>query len=91
MPNYLVEAIHEPDPASCLRLLDAVLLQGAHYLTHTDWGCMAGDHRAWILLDAEDDAAVKRIIPPAFRDKARIVKLNKFTPEQIRGMHGQPR
>jgi hypothetical protein len=70
-------------------MLNAVLMQGAHYLTNTEWGCMAGDHRAWILLDAEDDAAVKRIIPPAFRDKARIIKLNTFTPEQIRAMHTQ--
>lgn len=52
---------------------------------------MAGDHRAWMLLEAEDDAEVKRIIPPAFREKAHIFKLNKFTPEQIRSMHTQAR
>lgn len=58
-------------------------------MTNTDWGCLVGEHRSWMLVDAVDDAEVKRIIPPAFRDKARIVKLNKFTPEQIRAMHTQ--
>lgn len=50
---------------------------------------MAGDHRAWMVVEAEDDAAVRRIIPPAFRDRSRIVKLNKFTPEQIKALHEQ--
>jgi len=89
MPRYIVEASHDPEPGACLRMLNLVLLQGAHYLTNTEWGCMAGDHRAWIVLEAEDEVAVRRVVPPAFRDRCRIVKLAKFTPDQIKSMHSQ--
>ncbi len=84
MARYIIEASHDHTPAACLRLLDAFAKAGAHYLTHTDWGCLAGVHKAWIMVEAENDGDARLMVPPVIRDSALLVRLNKFTPEQIR-------
>ena len=89
MARYVIEATHDPDPAACLRMLDAFLNAGAHYLTHAEWGCMDGEHTAWIIVEANSDAEARMMVPPVIRNTAKLVKLNKFTPEQIRGMHSK--
>lgn len=89
MPRYLIETAHEANPQACLRALDAFLQAGAHYLTNAEWGCLDGDHRAWIIVDASNESEARMIIPPVIRHTAHLVKLNKFTPEQIREMNGK--
>ncbi len=56
---------------------------GSHFLTHADWGCRDGDHRAWTIVDVDSKADALAIVPPAFRADARIVSLTKFTMDQI--------
>ena len=56
---------------------------GSHWLTHADWGCRAGVHKAWITVDVESEEEARRIVPPAFRSQAEIVELNKFSMEEI--------
>jgi hypothetical protein len=85
----MIQASHDPTPAACLRMLDEFLRAGAHYLTHADWGCMDGHHAAWITVEADSDAEARLMVPPVIRNTALLVKLNRFTPEQIRGMHKQ--
>jgi hypothetical protein len=70
-------------------MLDAFMQAGSHYLTNADWGCKAGDHRSWLQVEADDDAQARLMVPPVIRHSARLVKLNKFTPEQIKEMHTQ--
>ena len=87
MTRYIIQASHEPSPAACLRMLDAFLQAGAHYLMNADWGCMAGEHQSWIIVEANNDAEARLMVPPVIRNTALLVKLNRFTPEQIRAMH----
>jgi len=58
-------------------------LTGSHYLTHADFGCMDGDHRAWIIVECEKKEEARNMLPPSYRAQARIVALNKFSLEQI--------
>ncbi len=88
MAKYLIEAPHESSPQACLRALDAFLQAGAHFLTNAEWGCMDGDHRAWIIIDADSEAEARMVIPPVLRHSAHVVKLTKFTPEKIRELKG---
>ncbi|MDZ7344131.1 MAG: hypothetical protein ONA90_06415 [candidate division KSB1 bacterium] len=44
---------------------------------------MDGDHKAWIMVEVDSKEETRRILPPAFRDQATIVSLNKFTMEEI--------
>ena len=83
MERYLIEVPHEPDFQACVRAVQVFLATGSHLLTHADWGCMDGNHCAWIIaeVDSKDDA--RYLVPPAFRAEAKIISLNKFSIEQL--------
>jgi hypothetical protein len=83
MAKFLIEVPHSADVAECARTVQIFLNTGSHFLTHADWGCMDGVHKAWIIVDVEDKGQARDILPPAFRSQAEIVKLNEFTMEQI--------
>jgi len=83
MARFLIEVPHEEEEVACARVVEIFLKTGSHYLTHTDWGCMDGDHRAWLIVEVDTREDALRILPPAFRPHARIVGLNKFDMEQI--------
>ncbi len=68
-------------------MVNSLLRAGAHYLTQAEWGCEAGEHTAWIIIEAESDADAKLAVPPFIRDSALLVRLNKFTPERIQELH----
>jgi hypothetical protein len=52
-------------------------------VTHADWGCNDGDHKAWIIIEAGNKNEARQVVPPAFRERARVTGLNKFTVEEI--------
>ena len=83
MAKFLVEVPHEADVEACVRAVRIFLETGSHWLTHADWGCRAGVHKAWITVDVESEEEARRIVPPAFRSQAEIVELNKFSMEEI--------
>jgi len=83
MPRFLIEVHHEPEVLACARVVQVFLATGSHFLTHADWGCMDGEHSAWIVVEVDSKEEARSILPPAFRAQAKIVGLNKFTMEQI--------
>ena len=68
-------------------MLNAFLRAGAHYLTHAEWGCLGGEHTAWIVVEAENANDARLMVPPVIRNTALLVELSTFTPEQIRDLH----
>ena len=83
MGKFLIEVPHEEDELACARVVEVFLKTGSHFLTHADWGCRDGEHKAWILIEVENKEEARRILPPAFRSQAKIVRLNKFSMEEI--------
>ena len=83
MPRFLIEVPHEAERSACIRAVQVFLDTGSHFLTNADWGCLDGDHRAWIVLDAADKREARAIVPPGFREAATIVQLNRFTPDDL--------
>jgi len=83
MARFLIEVTHDNQAAECARAAEIFLRTGSHFLTHADWGCMDGEHRAWIIVEVESKDEARGIVPPAFRSQARIVQLNTFTLEQV--------
>ncbi len=83
MARFLIEVTHEPEELACARVVEIFLRTGSHFVTHTDWGCMDGEHYAWLIVEVDNKEEARRVLPPAFRPQARIVGLNKFTMEQI--------
>ena len=86
MAKFFIEVPHEAETGACIRAVKAFLNTGSHFLTNADWGCFDGEHKAWIILDLESKKEALSVVPPGFRDQAKIVKLNKFTMKEIDDM-----
>lgn len=85
MPRFLIEVPHESEQLACSRFVQIFLATGSHYLTHADWGCMDGEHTAWITVEADSKEQARLVLPPAYRTQAKIVALNKFKVEKVDG------
>jgi hypothetical protein len=83
MAKFLIEVPHSPDQVMCARAVEVFLKTGSHFMTNADWGCKDGEHKAWIKVDVDSRDEARSILPPAFRDDAKIVQLNSFTMEEI--------
>jgi hypothetical protein len=83
MARFLIEVPHEADVAACARVVETFLKTGSHFLTTAEWGCRDGEHKAWLIVDVDDKAAARAVLPPAFRQQAKIVELNRFSLEEI--------
>lgn len=83
MARYLIEVPHAPDKRTCLQAIQIFLKTGSHYLTHCDWGCMDGEHKAWLTVETDSKDEALRIVPPAFRAQAKVVALDRFSLEQV--------
>ncbi len=85
MPRFLIEVPHGADRVACTQAVRIFLESGSHFLTHADWGCFDGDHHAWLIVEVDDKAEARAIVPPAFREAARVVRLNKFEMDKVDG------
>ena len=83
MPRFLIEVPHEAEAVACARATKLLLEAGSHFVSHADFGCKDGDHRAWIVVEGDSKLEVRNMLPPVFRPLARIVGLNKFTIREV--------
>jgi hypothetical protein len=79
MPKFFIEVPHKAEKAECARAVQIFLMSGSHFLTNAEWGCMDGEHKAWIIVDVDSREEAEYIVPPSFRPQAKIVKLNRFS------------
>lgn len=78
MAKFLIEVPHESEVVACARAIKVLLESGSHFLTHADFGCHDGVHKAWITVDVDSKDEARNILPPAYRSQATIVQLCKF-------------
>jgi hypothetical protein len=83
MPRFLIEVPHDGSARDCARTVDVFLRTGSHFLTHADWGCKDGEHKAWLVIDVATKDEARSVVPAEFRANAKIVRLNGFTREEI--------
>jgi len=83
MARFLIEVPHEDRAKECALAVKVLLSSGSHYLTHADFGCLDGEHKAWIIVEVDNKEEAQFILPPVFRPHAKIVRLNKFSLEEI--------
>jgi hypothetical protein len=88
MARYMIESPHKPE--ECLRALDEGLAKGKEILDKFEFGCKAGDHTGYALVDANTGKeALNKYVPDFIREKARIIEVGKFTPEMIKSFHSK--
>ena len=85
MAQYFVETPHTKD--ECLKALDETLKKGPDFLAKFEWGCMAGDHTGYGVVDADNEMAARNQVPSVVRDRAQIHPVTRVTPDDIRSMH----
>jgi hypothetical protein len=79
MDRFLVESPHTIH--DCKLAVKQVHSLG--YLHNFDWGCEAGVHTGWAVIEAENESQALGVVPALVRSKARAVRLSKFLPEII--------
>jgi hypothetical protein len=83
--TYLIESPHTKE--ECLRALDEQLEKGPEVLKKLYFGCNAGDHTGYAIVDAKSEGDARKLVPDFLIGKARIVEIGQFTPEMIRSFH----
>ena len=83
--RYLIMMPHSKE--QCLKALDNMNASSKDLLAKTDWGCMAGDHTGYMIIEAGSEKAAREMVPEGERSAAKVIPLNKFTPEQIKAFH----
>lgn len=83
MARFLIEIPHEAETVACARAIQVLFATGSHYLTNADFGCTDGEHKGWLVVEVENKEEARSILPPIYRSQAKVVKLNKFTAEEL--------
>lgn len=85
MQQYMIESPHTTE--DCMTRLDELSVRGDQALAQWRFGCMAGDHTAYALIEAESEDAARQTIPPSGRGQAKVVPVNSCSAEQIKAFH----
>lgn len=83
MTRFLIEVPHDGTAAACARAAELLLRTGSHFLTHADYGCSDGVHKAWITLDVDTKDDARNVLPSELRPIASIIRLNYFNMAQV--------
>ena len=83
MARFLVEVPHDPKRLACARVVQIFLKTGSHFLTHADWWCSDGEHKAWFIAEVGSKEEARLIVPPTLRSQAKVVGLISYTMEEI--------
>ena len=82
MTRYLIEVPHENSKDACNQAVQAFMETGSHFMTNSDWGCGDDEHKAWFIAELDSKEQAMTILPPLFRENAKIIELRRFTPER---------
>ena len=81
--EFLIISPHTPE--ECMTALEQAETLGS--LSKFEWGCKGGDHTAYAFVQAASAEDALKLVPENVRAQARAVKVNKFTPAEIKSMH----
>jgi hypothetical protein len=79
MARFLLEVPHGPDHVHCDRAARIFLATGSHFITHADFGCDDGVHKAWLTVEVATKEEALRILPAGLRANAKVIRLSKFS------------
>ena len=88
MARYLGEVPHDNRKEACEMAVRAFLETGSHFVTGADWGCSDGEHKAWMIVDVGSKDEALSILPPLFRNSAKVTSLERFTLDRRGGIIG---
>ena len=87
MGDFMIQVPHTKE--ECMRSLDETLAAGTEVLSKYEFGCMKGDHTAYAMINARDEGTAQTMVPQFLRARAKIVPVERMTPESIRALHNR--
>ena len=81
--EYIVISPHTA--AECAAALEQAETQGS--LAKFGWGCKQGDHTGYAVVQAANSEEALKLVPANVREKARAIRLDRFTAAEIQAMH----
>ena len=83
MARYLIEAEHDDDGSTCKNIVKMFLDTGSHYLSHAEWGCEDGVHKAWMIVETDTREQALAVVPPFLRHSVTVIRLNRFFTDEM--------
>jgi hypothetical protein len=83
MAKFFIEVPHEANKNACYRAAQTLLRTGSHFITNADFGCLDGEHKAWITVEVPNKESAKYLLPTEYRSTAKIIELHRFSLEEI--------
>lgn len=83
MASFLIEVPHGESKMACMKAIQIFAGSGSHFLAKADWGCSDHEHKAWMIVDVETREQAMQIVPPLYRQRAKIIKLMKLTKKEV--------
>ncbi|PYM07116.1 MAG: hypothetical protein DMD82_06560 [Candidatus Rokuibacteriota bacterium] len=85
MSKFLIISPHTEE--ECLQTLDNVKAMGPNALSKWDFGCKDGDHTGYMIVMASSSEEALKNVPESVRDKAKAVKVHRFTAAELKSIH----
>ncbi|MDP2269891.1 MAG: hypothetical protein Q8N23_18840 [Archangium sp.] len=85
MSDFMIESPHTKE--ECLHALDETLAAGPGVLAKYEFGCTKGDHTGYALVSVETEREARLMVPEFLREKAKVIEVAPYTPEEIRAFH----
>jgi hypothetical protein len=85
MDKYLIEVPHGEEKSACLMAVKIFLSSGSHFLVNAEWGCKDGEHKAWMVVEADSKEEAYSIIPASLKPGSKVTRLIRFTPAELEG------
>ena len=83
METFLIEVPHSDSKLECLYAIKVFQESGSHFLINADWGCSDVEHKAWITVNVDNKKQALQIIPPLYRQRAKITRLVKYPKDKL--------
>ena len=83
MASFLIEVPHGEDKLACVKAIKIFVDSGSHFLKNADWGCSDSEHKAWMIVDVDTKEQAKQIVPPNYRQDAKITRLFKLSEKEV--------
>ena len=87
MKKFFIEVPHGESKKECQQAIRVFVESGSHYLSNAEWGCMDGEHKSWIIMEAPSKEEVRNVVPPLYRHEAKIVELTTFSRKTVDMFH----
>jgi hypothetical protein len=81
--RFLIEIPHDGTAVACARAAELLLRTGSHFMTHAEYGCTDGVHKAWMIVETGSKEEARNMVPPDLKPIAQITRLNHFTMAQV--------